>query len=67
MTTPTPTSLFVTTDADGDKLAVEFFPEDDKGAAQYVVTVSGEDGHRAVCLTNDQASALAAALRTALP
>jgi len=63
MSEPTaPTSLFTATDEDGDTLVVEA-----DGDVGFVLCVSGEDGHRAVCLTNDQASALAAALRTALP
>lgn len=63
MTTPTPTPLFVTTAADGDRLAVEFFPEDANGAAQYVVTVSGEDGHRAVVLDAADVEDLISTLR----
>jgi hypothetical protein len=63
MTKPTPTTVFVATDADGDKLAVEFFPEDGNGAAQYVVTVSGEDGHRAVVLDAADVEDLIGSLR----
>jgi hypothetical protein len=63
MTTPTPTTVFVTIDADGDKLAVEFFPEDERGGAQYVVTVSGEDGHRAVVLDAADVEDLISTLR----
>lgn len=61
--TPTPTTVFVTIDADGDKLAVEFFPEDERGGAQYVVTVSGEDGHRAVVLDAADVEDLISTLR----
>lgn len=37
-------TVFVATDVDGDRLSVKFLPDTGK----YFITVSGEDGHRAV-------------------
>lgn len=56
-----PLPLFTATDDDGDTLTVEA-----DGDVGFVLCVSGEDGHRAVCLTNNHTSALVAALRAAL-
>ena len=63
MAQPTPTTLFATTDADGDKLTVESYPADERAGVQYVVTVSGEDGHRAVVLDAADVKDLVSTLR----
>jgi hypothetical protein len=55
-------TLFVTTDADGDKLAVEYLTGGDE-RPKYVVTVSGEDGHRAVVLDDADVEDLISTLR----
>jgi hypothetical protein len=54
--------VFIVTDEDGDNLTVETLD----GDGRFVATISGEDGHRAIILTHNQASALVAALRAAL-
>ena len=46
----TPEIVFVATDADGDKISVEFLPDTGK----YFISVSGEDGHRAVVLGTNE-------------
>jgi hypothetical protein len=57
-------ALFTSTDTDGDTLMVA---NCESGLRQYTVTVSGEDGHRTVILSEDDLARLTEALAQITP
>jgi len=56
-------ALFSSTDSDGDKLTVFAQP----GFRTFQFTVSGEDGHRTVYLSDDDVARLSEKLSTFVP
>ena len=55
-------SIYTTTDTDGDTLNIEEY-----GPGQWIIEVSGEDGHRQVLLSEDDIARLTEALAQITP